>query len=63
MKKVYTILLLVLLGTFALGSTAFAASEYVEQLTPDSADYAEVVHQRDRSRQASSPLRAKPPWG
>lgn len=42
MKKVYTILLLVLLGTFALGGTAFAASEYVEQLTPDSADYAEV---------------------
>lgn len=42
MKKAYTILLLVLLGTFALGSTAFAASEYVEQLTPDSADYAEV---------------------
>lgn len=42
MKKVYRILLLVLLGTCALGSTAFAASEYVEQLTPDSADYAEV---------------------
>lgn len=42
MKKAYTILLLVFLGTFALGSTAFAASEYVEQLTPDSADYAEV---------------------
>lgn len=42
MKKVYTILLLILLGTFALGGTAFAASEYVERLTPDSADYAEV---------------------
>lgn len=42
MKKAYTILLLVLLGTCALGSTAFAASEYVEQLTPNSADYAEV---------------------
>lgn len=42
MQKVYRILLLVLLGTFALGGTAFAASEYVEQLTPDSADYAEI---------------------
>ena len=42
MKKVYRILLLVLLGTFALGGTAFATSEYVEQLTPDSADYAEI---------------------
>ena len=37
MQKVYRILLLVLLGTFALGGTAFAASEYVEHLTPDSA--------------------------
>ena len=33
MQKVYRILLLVLLGTFALGSTAFAASEYVEPVS------------------------------
>lgn len=54
MKKVYTILLLVLLGTFALGSTAFAASEYVEQLTPDSADYAEVSTLTNRVLDAMS---------
>lgn len=54
MKKAYTILLLVLLGTFALGSTAFAASEYVEQLTPDSADYAEVSTLTNRVLDAMS---------
>lgn len=54
MKKVYTILLLVLLGTFALGGTAFAASEYVEQLTPDSADYAEVSTLTNRVLDAMS---------
>lgn len=54
MKKVYRILLLVLLGTFALGSTAFAASEYVEQLTPDSADYAEVSTLTNRVLDAMS---------
>ena len=54
MKKVYTILLLVLLGIFALGSTAFAASEYVEQLTPDSADYAEVSTLTNRVLDAMS---------
>lgn len=54
MKKAYTILLLVLLGTFALGSTAFAASEYVEQLTPNSADYAEVSTLTNRVLDAMS---------
>lgn len=54
MKKVYTILLLALLGTFALGGTAFAASEYVEQLTPDSADYAEVSTLTNRVLDAMS---------
>lgn len=54
MKRVYGILLLVLLGTFALGSTAFAASEYVEQLTPDSADYAEVSTLTNRVLDAMS---------
>lgn len=54
MKKVYTILLLVLLGTFALGGTAFAASEYVEQLTPDSADYAEISTLTNRVLDAMS---------
>lgn len=54
MKKVYGILLLVLLGTFALGGTAFAASEYVEQLTPDSADYAEVSTLTNRVLDAMS---------
>ena len=54
MKKVYRILLLVLLGTFALGGTAFAASEYVEQLTPDSADYAEVSTLTNRVLDAMS---------
>ena len=54
MKKAYTILLLVLLGTFALGSTAFAASEYVEQLTPDYADYAEVSTLTNRVLDAMS---------
>lgn len=58
MKKVYTILLLVLLGTFALGSTAFAASEYVEQLTPDSADYAEVSTLTNRVLDAMSGMRS-----
>lgn len=42
MKRVYGILLLVLLGTVVLNGTALAASEYMEQLTPDSADYAEL---------------------
>ncbi len=54
MKKVYTILLLALLGTFALGGTAFAASEYVEQLTPDSADYAEISMLTNRVLDAMS---------
>lgn len=42
MKRVYGILLLVLLGTVVLNGTALAASEYIEQLTPESPDYAEL---------------------
>ena len=54
MKKVYGILLLVLLGTVVLNGTALAASEYVEQLTPDSAYYAEVSTLTNRVLDAMS---------
>lgn len=54
MKRVYGILLLVLLGTVVLNGTALAALEYVEQLTPDSADYAEVSTLTNRVLDAMS---------
>lgn len=54
MKRVYGILLLVLLGTVVLNGTALAASEYIEQLTPESADYAEVSTLTNRVLDAMS---------
>lgn len=54
MKRVYGILLLVLLGTVVLNGTALAASEYIEQLTPESPDYAEVSTLTNRVLDAMS---------
>lgn len=58
MKRVYGILLLVLLGTVVLNGTALAASEYIEQLTPKSPDYAELSTLTSRVLDVMSDMRS-----